>query len=189
VLLLLFTVDDAVDRNRRIEELIGAVANANKNALGELYSLIKTDVFAYAMSKTGDRHDAEDIMQDTFVQIYRYAGRYQAQGKPMAWIVTIVQNLVKRHRVLKSRHTSLDYEIECQEPEGSPANEVIRNEWLKWIMSTLNEVEREVVVLHLVSGLRHREIAQLQGEPLSTVLSRYNRAIKKLQNYAKEDAE
>jgi len=145
-------------------------------------------VFAYAMSKTGDRHDAEDIMQDTFVQIYKYAGRYRAQGKPMAWIVTIAQNLIKRQRVLKSRHMSLDGDIGRNEEE-SPTGEVIRNEWLRWIMNTLNEAEREVVVLHLVSGLRHREIAQLQGEPLSTILSRYSRAIKKLQRYAKEDAE
>ena len=44
----------------------------------------------------------------------------------------------------------------------------------------LNEEEREVVVLHLVSGLKHREIAKMLDKPLSTILSKYNRAIAKL---------
>lgn len=190
VLIMLYTVSEIADKNDRIEHLIAEIAKGNKDALGDLYSLIKTDVFAYAMSKTGNKPDAEDIMQDTFIQIYKYAGRYEPQGKPMAWIVTIVLNLVRRQGVLKSRHMSLDESVELEsETVESPATDVLRNEWLKWVMKALNDEEREVIVLHIVSGLRHREIAELKGEPLSTVLSRYNRAIKKLQKYAKEESE
>ena len=190
VLIMLYTVSEIADKNDRIEHLIAAIAKGNKDALGDLYSLIKTDVFAYAMSKTGNKPDAEDIMQDTFIQIYKSAGRYQPQGKPMAWIVTIVLNLVRRQGVLNSRHMSLDESVEPEsETVESPATDVLRNEWLKWVMKALNDEEREVIVLHIVSGLRHREIAELKGEPLSTVLSRYNRAIKKLQKYAKEESE
>ena len=190
VLIMLYTVSEIADKNDRIEHLIAEIAKGNKDALGDFYTLTKTHLFAYPMSKTANKPDAEDIMQDTFIQIYKYAGRYEPQGKPMAWIVTIVLNLVRRQGVLKSRHMSLDESVELEsETVESPATDVLRNEWLKWVMKALNDEEREVIVLHIVSGLRHREIAELKGEPLSTVLSRYNRAIKKLQKYAKEESE
>ena len=57
---------------------------------------------------------------------------------------------------------------------------------LEAALKALNEEERRVVLLHAVSGLKHREIAQDLGEPLSTVLSRYHRALKKLKRYLTE---
>ena len=54
-------------------------------------------------------------------------------------------------------------------------------------LKTLGDEERKVVLLHAVSGLKHREIAQDLGLPLSTVLSRYNRALKKLKRYLTEE--
>ena len=62
----------------------------------------------------------------------------------------------------------------------------MQSEFLRELMRTLTPEEREVVVLHAVSGLKHREIAALLDQPLSTVLSRYNRAIKRLQLTVKE---
>ena len=56
-------------------------------------------------------------------------------------------------------------------------------------MKSLNEEEREVISLHVVSGFKHREIAALLQKPLSTILSKYNRAIKKLQMIVKEETE
>ena len=59
-------------------------------------------------------------------------------------------------------------------------------EFLKQIMSILDASEQEIITLHIVSGLKHAEIAKLLGKPLSTVLSKYHRAIKKLQSNLKE---
>ena len=61
--------------------------------------LIKTDVFAYALSGTGNKADAEDVMQNVFLQIYRNATRYVPEGKPMAWIFTIEINLIIRFQI------------------------------------------------------------------------------------------
>ena len=52
---------------------------------------------------------------------------------------------------------------------------------LKECMTSLSEEERQIFVLHALSGLKHREIGKLLDLPLSTVLSKYNRAIKKIQ--------
>lgn len=56
-------------------------------------------------------------------------------------------------------------------------------------MERLNQQERQIVVLHAVSGFRHREIAQLLQLPLPTVLSKYHRALKKLKKYVTEGGE
>ena len=58
---------------------------------------------------------------------------------------------------------------------------------LEAALKTLGEDERQVVLLHAVSGLRHREIARDLGLPLSTVLSRYSRALKKLKRCLSEE--
>ena len=178
--------EEIQDKNSRIEELLSIIANGDTASMGLLYDLIKTDVFAYALSKMGNKHDADDIMQDTFVQLYKYAKQYTPKGKPMAWIIRIELNLIRRHFQLKSRTTPFDESFE-NTPSGENFEEgVINNAFLREIMKTLNEEEREVITLHIVSGMKHREIAKLLEKPLSTVLSKYNRAIKKLQLVVKE---
>ena len=58
---------------------------------------------------------------------------------------------------------------------------------LQAFLDMLNDEERQIVMLHTVSGLKNREIAALMGIPLNTVLSKYHRAIKKLKNSMKEE--
>ena len=95
-------------KTSRIEKLILLVAKGETDKIGELYDLIKTDVYAFALSKTGNKFDAEDIMQDTFVKIYKNAKLYTPKGKPMAWIITVELNIIRRYYQLKQRVTSLD---------------------------------------------------------------------------------
>ena len=182
-MIILYTEEQLEGRNDRVERLIGRIAEGDKDALGELYELIGTDVYAFALSKLGSKTDAEDILEDTFVRIYRYAVGYCPEGKPMAWIITIAGNLIKRQRVLRARNIPLDEAIGEDMPDThSVEAQTVRNELVRELLSLLDDEEREIVVLHAVWGLKHREIAASLGKPLSTVLSKYNRAIKKLRN-------
>ena len=171
----------ARSRDNEAEALINRMSKGDITALGELYELISTDVFAYALSKTANKDDAEDIAQDTFVQVWKNATQYKAIGKPLAWIFTIEMNLIRRNFNKNQRFIPLDESIEVESDDGAFSESVINNEFLRQMLMTLNEEEREIISLHIVSGLKHREIAKLLGKPLSTVLSKYNRAIKKLQ--------
>lgn len=179
---------ELIDKNQEIEFLINKLALGNMNAMDKLYELIKTDVYAFALSKCQNAADAEDILQDTFIQIYKYANRYVPQKKPLAWIFTIVTNLANRKFQINSRNVSIN---EYEEIEIADSREyesqVIDNEFINQIMKVLKSDEQQIIVLHIVSGLKHREIAQLLGMSLSTVLSKYNRAIKKLQKEMEED--
>ena len=71
--------------------------------------------------------------------------------------------------------------------DSSNETEEMKMESMEKILMHLNEFERQVVMLHLVSDLKFREIAVQLDKPLSTVLSKYNRAIKKLQKIVKEE--
>lgn len=83
--LLTLSTEKVQNKNFQIEKLIGEVSEGKTAPMRELYELIKTDVFAFALSKTGNKHDADDVTQETFVKIYRYAKQYTPKGKPMAW--------------------------------------------------------------------------------------------------------
>ena len=182
-MLIVYTLTDNEinSRDRRAETLLAEMARGDIDALGELYELIETDVFAYALSKAQSRQDAEDIAQDTFMRIWKCAKQYKPQGKPLAWIFTIEINLIRKRYCSDNRSVPFDETLKSESDDGSFVQNVIDNEFLRQIMLALSEEEREIVSLHIVSGLKHREIAKLLEKPLSTVLSKYNRAIKKLQ--------
>ena len=181
-----FTGDSPKKKNERVEELILSLSKGRATSMSALYDLIKTDIFAYALSKTSNKADAEDIMQDTFVRIYQYAPQYTPKGKPLAWIFTIERNLIYRHFQKNSRVLRMGEEFGELSDETDYEQGVVNGAFLAELLRMLDYEEREIVTLHAVSGLKHREIAALMGKPLSTVLSKYNRAIKKMRFIEKE---
>lgn len=182
IIVYTLTENEKHSKALQIESLLSQISEADTSALGQLYELIETDVFAYALSKTANKENAEDITQDTFIQIWKNATQYKPMGKPLAWIFTIELNLIRRQFNLNNRNVSLDEAVNVESEDGDFTQSVINNEFLRELLNVLNEEEREIISLHVVSGLKHREIAKLLDKSLSTVLSKYNRAIKKLQS-------
>ncbi len=125
------------------------------------------------------------MTQDTFVQVFRAAGSYRPQGKPMAWLLRIARNLSVTR--LRERGRTEAWEPEAMERLSE--NPRVRAEdrlVLETLLRSLSDEERQVVTLH-AAGLKHREIAGLLGLPLPTVLSKAHRAVKKLQRVWKEE--
>ena len=104
----------------------------------------------------------------------------------MAWIITIEKNIINRFFQLRSRNISI-HDENISIDEISSTERICDNDFLNNLLKNLNEFEREVISLHVVTGLKFREIAKLLNKPISTVLSKYNRAIKKLQKLIKEE--
>ena len=190
MLIVLTLSEDEVRRRDDIaEDLISRIALGETSAMGELYELIGRDVFSYALAKTTDKENAEDVTHDTFVKVWKYAAQYTPAGKPLAWIFTIEINLIRRLYNKSKRFVPLEEAIEVEFDGDSFAEKIVNNEFLRQMLNSLNDEERTIVALHIVSGLKHREIARLLDKPLSTVLSKYNRSIKKLQTLVKEKEE
>ena len=175
------------NKNAQVESLLLKLASGNAGVMEQLYDEIKTDVYAFALAKIGNCADADDIVQDTFVQIFKNSTKYTPQGKPMAWIITIELNLIRRFMSVKKRTCSMGEGIDFVADTVVFEQRTIDSVFLQKLLEKLNEEEREVISLHVVTGLKHREIAKLLNKPLSTILSKYNRAIKKLQDIARED--
>ncbi len=183
------TEEKLKSKNHCLEELILQMANGDVNAMGEFYELAKNDVYAYALSKTANVTEAEDITQDTFVQIWKNAKLYQAMGKPLAWVFTIELNRIRRMYDTNKRFRPLDECVREEKSQTDFSQNVENSEFISQVMAVLSEEEREIIILHVVSGLKHREIANLIQKPLSTVLSKYNRALKKLRLQIKQKGE
>lgn len=166
-----------------LDRFLSGIAAGDPDALELLYHSTCTSVYTFALSILKNSHDAEDVLQDCYLHIHAGAGNYRTFGKPMAWILTITKNLC--FRKLRERQKFADLPQEDWEP-WLAADAGLSHEdrvVIRQCMEQLSDEERQIVTLHAVTGLRHREISELLELPLSTVLSKYNRAIKKLRKY------
>lgn len=165
-----------------LEPLLLRLGQGDQSALEELYHRSRTAVYGLALSYLKHTQDAEDVTQDAFVRIWENAPRYRPQGTPLAWILAVARNL----SLMKLRERGKVQEMEPEEWErlaaDSPLVTAEDKQVLQAALSGLSDEERRVVVLHAVTGWKHREIAQLLELPLATVLSKYRRALQKLKN-------
>ncbi|MEG2928331.1 MAG: RNA polymerase sigma factor [Oscillospiraceae bacterium] len=177
---------DTAQREQAIEMCIASIAQGDKAALSQLYETTKSSVYGFALSMLKHPQDAEDVLQDTYLQVYRGAKSYQPQGKPMAYIITITRNLCLMKFRQDKKTTDIPEDMWATffaENEGLTADDSIA---LNGYMMALSTQERQIVSLYAISGFKHREIAEILQMPLSTVLSKYNRALKKLKKYYTE---
>lgn len=165
------------------ETLFKRIGNDDMVAFDELYYLTERTMYAFALSLTKDHHEALDLMQDVYLKIIVAAHLYQPMGKPLAWMFTITKNLFYKNRKKQKRSISMESEIIENDMRFSYINNVDDKIVLVSVLKILSEEEREIVLLYAVSGMKHKEIAEQLGLKLSTTLSKYHRALKKLRNH------
>ena len=158
------------------------------SAFSELYEKTSDLVFGYALSIVRNEADAEDVMHDAYIKAYQSAVSYQPLGKPVAWILTIVRNLA--FNKVRQRKPTIDVNEHDDVVDGvvkvsDPVDRMV----LEAAMDVLDPEERQIVILHALVELKHREIAQLLEVPLGTVLSKYHRALRKLRREIEEKGE
>ncbi len=172
-------------QEQRLHEALLRLAAGEIDAMSSLYENSKTAVFALALSILKNRQDAEDILHDTFIQLYRMTDRYDRNGRPLAWILTMTRNLCLMQLRRRSRTEVPLEELEFPE-SGNPFATAEDRMILQAAIRCLEDDERQIVMLHAVAGLKHREIAEQMHISLPAAVSRYHRALQKLQNYLKE---
>lgn len=167
-----------------LEELLRQIALGSQQAFEELYRATDSAIYGYALSLTKNHHEAQDIMMDTYLKIRCAAHLYMPLGKPMAWILTITKNLARTRLRSAGRQIPLDDLEETTPSFDRDSEEAVA---LEQAMKVLGDQERQILILHAVTGLKHREIAEMLGMPLATVLSKYARSLKKLKKALEED--
>lgn len=143
---------------------------------GLVYSL------AYRMLRDGTR--AEDVLQETFIRVWRAAITFDpARGSAESWVVTIARNLCLS-ALRKARHAGLDAHLDeaslvpddGETPEQAAWTSA-RRELVRAAVERLPEQQRRLVSLAYFDGLTHVEIAARTGQPLGTVKSRLRLAL------------
>lgn len=179
--------EDIGEEQELTEEVFAKISNGDNQAFAYLYTNTYQAVYGFLLSILNNREEAEDILQETYIKIRENAFRYQNKEKPMAWIFTIARNLA----YMKLRKRKKISFLAIEDLEGVIGFSDVKNAEERIVLEAafrvLNMEERQIVVLHAVSGLKHKEISQIVKKPLSTVLSKYNRAIKKLEKAVGED--
>ena len=174
MLSMLMTTEYAPAEDRHeLQQLLIHIAGGEREALAELYQRTRSAVYGLALSYLKNAHDAQDLTQDVYVQVWDRAEQYRLIGSPMGWLLAVCRNLCLMRLRREERHAALSEE----EWDAIPARECGLD----------TDEERRIVLLHAVTGLKHREIAALLELPLPTVLSKYHRALKKMRSFLEGD--
>ena len=166
------------------DRLLLLMRTGDQEAFRALYEATAKGIYSYALSILKQPQDAEEVMQDTYLTAWNQAGRYKPEGKPMAWLLTIARNLCYMRLRRQKEHPQVSYEELEEETPGELCAQIElapEKQMLLDALAQLSEEERTIVLLHDAGQMKHREIAEHLGCPLSTVLSKYRRALKKLQ--------
>jgi RNA polymerase sigma factor, sigma-70 family len=172
------------------EALMKAVSRRRYDALAELYDRHGKRLRATIDGVVHEEGEADDVLQEIFIQIWEEAARYSPQaGKPLGWMVTIARRRAidrLRRRQAYSRARERYQKRVTQETSNSTrqADEVFMlndlRHFLKECMRILPRLQREALELAFFKGLSHREIAAATHAPLGTVKTRLELGLQKL---------
>ena len=162
-----------------LDLLLQKVADGDMDALRDLYERVSSAVYTFALSVVQNPTTAEDVMQDAFVNIAQNANKYVSQGKPMAWIMTITKNIaLMKLKRMDNRNSSLEDYMDVAKTDDFAQSD--RRLMLRKALSELKDEDRQIVILHAMTGMKHREIAEIMKIPLPTVLTKYKRSLEKM---------
>jgi RNA polymerase sigma-70 factor (ECF subfamily) len=166
----------------RPETLLGRIASGDEAALTALYGQCAKRAFGLALRIVGDRQAAEEVVVDTFTQVWQRARSFQAtRGDALAWVLGIA-----RHRAIDRRRQNsaqkvlshddiADLALEVFARDAAPEDQSAAQERAKRVRAAalnLPRGQREALAAAFFAGLTHQEIASAQDLPLGTVKSR-----------------
>jgi RNA polymerase sigma-70 factor, ECF subfamily len=183
--------------DRTVElDLLARITKRERAAFEELYTRYSNILYATAMKFLKEDADAQDVVQDVFIQIWDKAKLYDpAKGKPLTWALTMTRNRsIDRIRAIQ-RRTRLrdDFEKETVADESAGIREALsgvdaseKTQILRDAVARLSPEQRKVIDLAFFGGLTQSEIADRLGEPLGTVKARARRGLMKLKEHLGE---
>lgn len=172
-------------------DLVEQAARGRRGAVRRLFQQFSSMAYSLALRISGNEADAEEVLVDSFYQVWKQAGRYDAsRGTVAGWILNIVRSraidtLRSRMRVARSEKKILEGEevFPVAAPLPSPEKQAIYREEqavVQEAMQELPEDQRLVIDLAYFHGLSQSEIATQLGQPLGTVKTRTRLAMQKL---------
>lgn len=168
--------------------LVRAAAGGDEEAFAELVRRHQRRVFNLARALTGNEDEAEDLAQETFIRAFRGLGRFRGDSAFTTWLYRITVNVFRSRRTRQSLWSRLwSREIEGRHvirADPSPAAgleaDLVRRDLIDKALAVVPPDLRLAVTLRDVEGLEYREIAEVMGVPIGTVMSRIFRGRQRL---------
>jgi RNA polymerase sigma-70 factor (ECF subfamily) len=158
------------------------------NALERVYRAYEGTVYSLARRICRSPEDAEDALQEAFLEVCRSIGRFRGSGPGSltAWIKRIAASKALM-KIRREKYRDTDELFEDSAPASNPGDEGLRMD-LETVMQRLTDTSRAVVWLHDVEGYTHEDIAELMGKSVSFSKSQLSRAHARLRKWLGEEA-
>jgi len=174
-------------------EMLALIVKGDQRAFSQLYDRLNGPLYSLAIRMLGDASEAQDALQEVFLQIWRRAAFYDPeQSSVFSWAVLmtrsrVIDRLRRRDRRLRVIVASADDDqtdiASAASQEESAADTAGRNEEAMRARSSLNQLpaeQRQAIELAFFNDLTHQEIAAQLGQPLGTIKARIRRGLLKL---------
>lgn len=167
--------------------LVWRFNRGDTDALRRIYGKYRNDLLKVAAALLNDTDGVEDILHDVFVSFAQTVGEFRLSGSLKGYLSICIANRARdRNRAIQRQRTvSLDETESISPAKDRSDHYAVRSEisaQLGCAMAQLPQEQREVIVLHLQSKMKFRQIARSQGVSVNTVLSRYRYALDKLRS-------
>ncbi len=172
--------------NKRCDDGLCRLAEGDMDGLSVIYDALSRRIFMLSLSILRDEEAAKDAMQDTFLRLATESHRYEKGSGAAAFILTVARNislnLLAKKRREAAKTGELDEGLLVADSENSPSAVGALD-----ALSLLDDDERQIVVMKLDAGMKHRDIAFLLEISEAACQKRYRRALEKLKKYYKEE--
>jgi RNA polymerase sigma-70 factor (ECF subfamily) len=159
------------------ERLLALCRDGDREALARVYSDHEGAIYRYAFHMLGNREDAHDLRQETFLKAFQSIGRFRGECSIKTWLFTICTNLCRRHRSARRRRQELlssaledpvlRFEGLAGEREAdSPLQALERAATIQIILTALQSLpanQREIIILREIEQLSYEQIARVIG--------------------------
>lgn len=173
-------------------ELLRRIAEGDRESFKTLYDRLSGILFAASLRVLNDQREAEDILQETFIQIWEKAHLYVPErGKPLTWALTLTRNKsIDRLRSLQRRarlRTEVESETEItnsmdQRDSSDEVDTLEKGKIIRDAVMQLSKEQREAIEMAYFGGLTQIEIASRLDQPLGTVKARIRRGMLRLKD-------
>ena len=167
--------------------MLRRIAQGEEPALAELYDRYGQFLYSLGMRILRSVQDAEDIVQDVFMQVWNKAGTYQAEkGTVYTWLVTMMRNrAIDRLRSKGSRYAGQQIDMAglslfADPASSSPHSHTVRNEHQRLVIGTLKQLsidQQQILALAYYEGFRQTAISRMLNIPPGTVKSRMRKGL------------
>lgn len=169
-------------------ELLARIAARDDTALGVLYDRYGGLAFGLAYRVLRDRSQAEDVVQEAFLSVWRRAATFDAgKGSARGWLMSVVHNASIDRRRGRFRHQQDEVDIEdhawrlADDDVWDDVSRTLDREQVRRALDEIPKEQRETLELAYFGGLTQAEIAERTGEPLGTVKSRARLGLRRLE--------